>query len=173
EHDLGKTVIGNGNFFMAYVHIAHDCVVEDGVIIANGVQIGGHCRIEKYSNFGGLAALHHFVTVGSYSFVGGLTRIVRDVPPYMIVEGNPAEVRSVNSVGLRRRGFSSEKISLLKRAFRILFHQRVPMSVAIGEVESSLEMSDEIKYLLASLRETMKSKTGRAREITRWKEKED
>jgi len=172
EHDLGKTVIGNGNYLMAYVHIAHDCVLEDGIIMANGVQIGGHCYIERYSNFGGLAALHHFVTVGRYSFVGGLTRIVRDVPPFMIVEGNPAEVRSVNFVGLKRRGFSAERVELLKKAFKILFYERLPLSAAIEEVENSLPKNEDITYLIESLKRTMKGKSGRAREITRWKEEE-
>jgi len=170
EHDAGKTVIGNNNFLMAYVHIAHDCIIEDEVIMANGVQIGGHCHIESYANFGGLAALHHFVTVGRYAFVGGLSRIVRDVPPFMTVEGNPSEVRCVNSIGLRRRGFDSERIENLKKAFRILYHRRLPTSEAIKEIEATLQMNEDISYLLQSIRKTMGGRTGRARESMKWQE---
>ena len=170
EHYDGRTVIGSNCYFMAYVHIAHDCVVEDKVIMANGVQIGGHCLIERYANFGGLAAVHHFVTVGRYAFVGGLTRVVRDVPPFMTVEGNPAEVRCVNSVGLRRHGFTQTALAALREAHRTLFRSHLPTSEALKELESRPALDENLRYLIEFMRRTMAGRSGRARETMRCRE---
>lgn len=167
EHYEGKTLIGSNNFFMAYVHIAHDCVVQDRVVMANGVQIGGHCLIESDTNFGGLAAVHHFVTVGRYAFVGGLTRIVRDVPPYMTVEGNPAEVRCVNTVGLRRHGFTEVEIERLRTAHKILYRGEMPLSTTVERLRAKFGNDRHIAYLLQFIERTMAGKQGRARETLR------
>ena len=109
--DKGVTSIGDNNYIMAYAHIAHDCEMGNGVILSNGVQLAGHVKMEDKVNVGGLAAFHHFVTVGRLAFVGGMTRIVRDVPPFMTVEGNPSKVRCVNVVGCSRNGMDTEAIS--------------------------------------------------------------
>ncbi len=167
EHYDGKTTIGSGNYFMAYTHIAHDCVVEDGVIMANGVQIGGHCLIEKGANLGGLAAVHHFVTVGRFAFVGGLTRVVRDVPPFMVVEGNPADVRCVNTVGLRRRGFPEQTIEKLRLAHKLLFRTSKPISHALKELRTKYGDDENILHLADFVERTIAGKQGRAREIMR------
>ena len=109
----GETLIGNNNLFMSCSHIAHDCIIEDNVLIANGVLLGGHIKIERYAKLMGLAGIHPFVTIGQHSYVGGLTRIVQDVPPYMIVEGNPANGRKVNTIVLERAGFLHASINAI------------------------------------------------------------
>jgi len=135
--------------------------------MANGVQIGGHCLVESDTNFGGLAAVHHFVTVGRYAFVGGLARIVRDVPPYMMVEGNPAEVRCVNTVGLRRHGFDEATIERLRTAHKMLYRGASPISKVVKELRASFPDDVHVKYLLDFIERSMAGKQGRAREILR------
>jgi len=170
EHYDGQTVIGSDNFFMAYVHIAHDCILQDGIVMANGVQIGGHCLIESKANLGGLAAIHHFVTVGRFAFVGGLTRVVRDVPPYMTVEGNPAGVRCVNTVGLRRHGFDEGTIERLRTAHKVLYRGQEPLSVAVRELRARFGNDKHINYLLDFIERSMAGRQGRARETLRCRE---
>ncbi len=126
----GVTTIGSDNLIMVAAHIAHDCQVADHTTIANQVMLAGHVRVEEGANIGGGAGIHHFVTVGTCSFVGGLARITRDVPPFMIVEGNPAEVRAVNSIALSRREYPPEHIEAVKDAFRRLFRDN---DAAMGE----------------------------------------
>ncbi len=120
----GKTVIGSDNLLMVGAHIAHDCVVGNQVTIANEVMLAGHIHIEDHVSIGGGAGIHHFATVGTCAFVGAMARIPRDVPPYMIIEGNPAEVRGVNSIQMSRRGFSEADIDAMKAAYRRLFGSR-------------------------------------------------
>lgn len=133
----GTTRIGSGCLLMVGVHIAHDCVVEDDAVIANNVMLGGHAHIETGATIAGGAGVHHFATVGKYAFVGGLTRIAKDVPPFMVVEGNPAEPRKVNTVALSRRGFSAAEIEALKQAFKILFRDHeAPVSVLVQQLRA-------------------------------------
>jgi UDP-N-acetylglucosamine acyltransferase len=160
------TRLGNDNYIMAYSHVAHDCEIGNGVIMANGVQLGGHVRLEDRANVGGLAALHHFVTVGRLAFVGGLTRVVRDVPPYMTVEGNPSKVRCVNVVGCNRNGVKRETINALKHAYRVLYRSQIPVRDAIARMEET-NASDEVAELIAFLRNSAKGRQGRAREALR------
>jgi len=160
------TRIGNNSYLMAYSHIAHDCDIGNGAILANGVQLGGHVKVEDRANIGGLAAVHHFVTVGRLAFVGGLTRVVRDVPPFMIVEGNPAKVRCINFVGCSRSGMAPETISLIREAHRTLYRSQLPMSEAMAKLEKD-NSSVEIGELVAFLRGSAKGKQGRAREALR------
>jgi len=119
--DRGVTRVGNQNLIMAGAHVAHDCEIGDHTVIANIAQLAGHVTIESYARLAGACALHHFVTVGRFAFVGGMTRIVSDVPPYMTVEGNPSKVRNVNQKLLERSNFNKESIDALKEARRILF----------------------------------------------------
>jgi UDP-N-acetylglucosamine acyltransferase len=163
----GRTVIGNSNYLMAYSHVAHDCELKNNVILSNGVQLGGHVMVENCANLGGLAAVHHFVTIGRLSFVGGLTRIVRDVPPFMTVEGNPAKVRCVNVVGCRRAGLAKDAISALKEAYKLLFRSDMPFQDAVKELMWSYRELKEIKYLLRFLKKTASGRQGRAREALR------
>ena len=166
-HKAGRvTRIGNNNYFMAYSHVAHDCEIGNGVIMANGVQIGGHVKLEDLANIGGMAALHHFVTVGRLSFVGGLTRVVRDVPPFMTIEGNPSKVRCVNIVGCARNGLKREAIRTLKEAHRILYRGGLPIGEAVKRLEETVD-TDEVRELVTFLRNSTKGKQGRAREAMR------
>ncbi|WP_342747345.1 acyl-ACP--UDP-N-acetylglucosamine O-acyltransferase [Hydrococcus rivularis] len=129
------TVIGNNNLLMAYAHVAHNCIIEDEVVIANSVALAGHIHIESKARISGVLGVHQFVRVGSLSMVGGMSRIERDVPPYTIVEGNPARVRSLNLVGLQRAGLSSEEIGHLKKAFRLLYRSDKTLQEALEQLE--------------------------------------
>lgn len=128
------TVIGDGNLIMAYVHIGHNCVVGNSVLMANSVAISGHCVVEDFVNIGGLAAVHQYVTIGTMAMVGGLSRIVRDVPPYMIVEGNPARPRGVNLRGLQRREVPEPARDALRRAYRLLFRSGYNTTDAVARI---------------------------------------
>jgi len=127
------TVIGNHNLLMAYVHIAHDCIIGDGVVIANAVSLGGHVKIESHAVIGGVLGVHQFVHIGRLAMVGGMSRIERDVPPYMLVEGNPSRVRSLNLVGLSRSGFSADEQRYLKKAFRLLYRSGFTLNQALTQ----------------------------------------
>lgn len=129
------TVIGNDNLLMAYSHVGHNCVIADQVIIANSVAIAGHVNIESMAIISGVLGIHQFVHIGRMAMVGGMSRISRDVPPYMMVEGNPAKVRSLNLTGLRRRGFSKEEIRQLKKAFSYLYLKKIPLKDAIAHLD--------------------------------------
>ena len=140
------TVIGNDNLLMAYSHVAHNCVVENNVIIANNVAMAGHVHIESQAVVSGVLGIHQFVHIGQMAMVGGMSRINRDVPPYMLVEGNPAKVRSLNFVGLKRKGLGLEELRQLKKAFRILYHENLALDKAIAKLEL-LEPSQPIQNL--------------------------
>ncbi len=143
----GDTKIGNDNLIMAYAHVAHDCIIGDKVIIANVGTLAGHVIIEDNAIIGGLAAIHQFVRIGKLSIVGGCAKVVQDAPPFSIFDGCPARVRSINSIGLRRVGYSKEKRLQLKSAFKELFHSRLSFSHAIKKLESK-SLSEEEKYLI-------------------------
>lgn len=117
----GKTIIGSNNLIMAYTHIAHDCIIGNNIIIANGTQFAGHIVIHDFAYIGGLVGVHQFVTIGRNCFIGFMSRINRDVPPFTIVEGNPSRERAINVEGLKRKNFSKEDIELLRKAFIVLF----------------------------------------------------
>ncbi|MFN3466087.1 MAG: acyl-ACP--UDP-N-acetylglucosamine O-acyltransferase [Candidatus Brocadiales bacterium] len=164
----GVTCIGNDNFFMACSHVAHDCIIEDNVLLANGVLLGGHVKIECYAKLMGLVGVQPFVTIGKYSYVGGLTRIVQDVPPFMLVEGNPARVRQVNVIGLERAGFSPERIEALKEAFHRLFRpESLNQNKVLEELAEQNGLAPEVKTLVSFLRDSSRGKFGRYREILR------
>lgn len=133
------TRIGDQNLIMAYVHIAHDCVVGDRVVIANAVSVGGHVGIESQAVIGGMVGIHQFVQIGRLAMVGAMSRIDRDVPPYVLVEGHPARVRSLNLVGLKRSGLTTEAngqpFQALKKAFRLLYRSGLSFPEALAQVE--------------------------------------
>lgn len=127
----GITSIGDKNFLLVGVHVAHDCRIGNRCVIANNVQFAGHVVVEDNVNMGGMTAVHHFVTIGRNAFIGGMTRVAADVPPFMIVvaaRGNRSEIRMVNGIGLQRSGYKQEDISALKQAFMKLFSRRARMS---------------------------------------------
>ncbi|HEY9906241.1 MAG TPA: acyl-ACP--UDP-N-acetylglucosamine O-acyltransferase [Thermosynechococcaceae cyanobacterium] len=135
------TAIGNGNLLMAYVHVAHNCVVENQVIITNAVALAGHVRIESQARIGGLVGIHQFVHIGRLAMVGGMSRIERDVPPFMLVEGNPARVRSLNLVGLKRAGVTEGETyyESLKQAFRLLYRSGLTLNEALEKLDRQID----------------------------------
>jgi UDP-N-acetylglucosamine acyltransferase len=130
-----STIIGHGNLFMAYVHVGHNCIIEDSVVIANSVALAGHIYIESRARLSGVLGVHQFVHIGRHAMVGGMARIDRDVPPYMTIEGNPARVRTINLIGLKRAGFSSAELQNLKKAFRILYRSELTFKDALDKIE--------------------------------------
>lgn len=140
------TVLGDDNLLMAYSHVAHNCIINNEVIIANGVAIAGHVHVESMAVISGVLGIHQFVHIGKMAMVGGMSRISRDVPPFMMVEGNPAKVRSLNFTGLKRRGFSSDEIRQLKKAFSYLYLKKIPIKDAVLSL-SELSNSQHIRHL--------------------------
>jgi UDP-N-acetylglucosamine acyltransferase len=164
----GVTRLGDRNFLMIGSHVGHDCTLEDEVILVNGVLLGGHCRVETGAKLMGGAAANPFVTVGRLAFVGGLSRLIRDVPPYMITEGNPARVRRVNEVGLQRAGYDEETINSLDEAYRQLYHTKSLNGTKVFDrLENQEESSEEVLYLVEFLRRSLEGKHGRYRESLR------
>ncbi|MEB3309459.1 MAG: acyl-ACP--UDP-N-acetylglucosamine O-acyltransferase [Snowella sp.] len=129
------TQLGDHNLLMAYAHVAHNCVIENEVIIANSVALAGHIYIESKARISGVLGVHQFVHIGSLAMVGGMSRIERDVPPFTIVEGNPSRVRSLNLIGLQRSGLTSEEISQLKKAFRLVYRSDLSFKDALDQLQ--------------------------------------
>jgi UDP-N-acetylglucosamine acyltransferase len=150
------TTVGDGNYLMAYSHIAHDCVLGNRVILANVVTLGGHIHIGDCANLGGLAAVHQFVRIGPYAFVGGKSGVDRDVPPFMITAGERAKLYGINRKGLSRHGFQPSTIDGLKRAFQIIWRdsQRLPDGIrkAREEIPSTPELETLLSFLESSKR---------------------
>lgn len=148
---IGETVIGNNNLFMAYSHVAHDCRIGNGVVMANAATLAGHVIIEDNVILGGLVAIHQFATIGAYSMLGGGTLVVLDIPPYMIATlgKRDAKLRGLNLIGLKRRGFSDETISKLKKAYKTLFMADMKLPEAIAKIKAETTDCPEVDYLLA------------------------
>ncbi|MCP2728491.1 acyl-ACP--UDP-N-acetylglucosamine O-acyltransferase [Limnofasciculus baicalensis] len=145
------TAIGNNNLLMAYVHVAHNCRIGDSVVIANSVALAGYVHIESKATIGGVLGIHQFVHIGRLAMVGGMSRIDRDVPPYMLVEGNPSRVRSLNLVGLKRAGMSAEELGQLKKAFRTLYRSGHTLNESL-ELLNLLPDSEDLQHLCRFLR---------------------
>jgi len=144
----GATVIGDDNFLMAYVHIAHDCKLGNHIIMANAATLGGHVLVEDGAVMGGIAAVHQHARIGTLAMVGGFSGISQDIPPYTMASGARAKLYGLNIVGLKRNGFSDEKISELKQAYKILFREKCAMKEAIKKVQEELPYTEEIARLL-------------------------
>lgn len=145
--DGDLTRIGSGCHIMAYAHIAHDCVVGDRVIIANAGTLAGHVRIEDGAIIGGLCGIHQFVRVGTLSITGGCSKIVKDVPPFMMADGNPLSVHGVNKIGLERAGLSADTIAALRKAYRVLYRLSLTAEAAVTELRSTLAGISEVETL--------------------------
>lgn len=152
-----RTYIGNNNLLMAYVHVAHNCWIGDNVILANSVNLAGHVTIYDYAIVGGIVPVHQFVSIGAHSIIGGGSRIPKDIPPFIKVAGNPPKVGGLNSVGLKRRGFTTEQRALLKRAFCILYRDDLNVTQAVEKIKGELPQTPEIEMLVDFIR---KSKRG-------------
>jgi len=146
-----ETTVGNGNLFMAYSHVAHDCRIGNGVIMANVATLAGHVTIEDYAILGGLVAVHQFTAIGAHVMVGGGTLVSLDVPPYMVTTQHKRDVklRGLNLIGLKRRGFSDDSISKLRKAYKTLFMADLKLPEAIARVREEIAGCAEVDYLLA------------------------
>jgi UDP-N-acetylglucosamine acyltransferase len=144
----GLTKVGNNNFLMAYVHIAHDCNIGSNVIMANVATLGGHVTIEDFAVIGGHVAIHQFVRIGTYAMVGGFSGVGLDIPPYTIASGPRAKLFGLNIVGLKRYGFPEDTIAELKKAYKILFREPMTLKEAIKKVQAELPYTDEIGQLI-------------------------
>ena len=142
-----KTIVGNDGNFLAYSHIAHDCVVGNDVIFSNNGTLAGHVHVGNHAVIGGLTAIHQFCRVGRHAITGGCSKIVQDVPPFFIADGNPAEVRGVNQVGLERAGFEAETIRALKEAYRILYRGKLNVKQSVETIRKELPDLPEIAEL--------------------------
>lgn len=142
------TTIGSHNHLMAYCHIAHNTSIGSHIIISNAGTLAGHVIVEDHAIIGGLAAVHQFCQIGKYALIGGCSKVVQDVPPFMIVDGNPARTRTLNTVGLQRKGFSREQISTIRRAHKILFRKGLSTKSAVNELQKELGFSDEVQHLI-------------------------
>jgi UDP-N-acetylglucosamine acyltransferase len=150
----GKTVIGDDNWIMAYVHIAHDCNIGNHTIFANNATLAGHVTIENFVVLGGFTGVHQFCRMGRHSFSAISSVITKDVPPYVIVAGNTAKPYGLNREGLKRRGFDTETITRLRKAYNILYREGRMLEQALEELESQAQFSDEVKHLLDFIKET-------------------
>ena len=160
----GVTRLGNGCLILASSHVAHDCIVGNEIIMANGVLLGGHVVVEDQAGFGGLAAVHHYATVGRLAFIGGMTRVTTDAPPYLITEGNPSRVRATNSVGMKRSGISDNVAAWLKEAQRSLYNNNMIRREAFELLERRGHVPEEGIHLRSFLRATESGRQGRARQ---------
>jgi len=142
------TRVGSNNHILAYSHIAHNVTMGNHVIMSNVGTLAGHVTVDDYAVVGGLAAIHQFCRIGRMSIIGGCSKVVQDVPPYMMADGNPAQIRTINKVGLERKGVSEESQTALRQAYRILFREGLTVSNGLKKIERELKMGDEIKHLV-------------------------
>ncbi len=149
-----KTTVGTNCLLMSYVHLAHDCHIGNGVILANGVQLAGHVTIEDKATISGLSAVHQFARIGRNSFIGGMSRVSKDIPPFLKAVGNPLKLYGLNSIGLQRNGFSEDVVRELKRAYRLFFRSDLNVTQAMQRAESELEMFPEVRELIRFVEES-------------------
>jgi UDP-N-acetylglucosamine acyltransferase len=167
EKEDGETTIGDANFLMACSHVAHDCRIGDHVIIANGSLLGGHVRVHSHASISGAVAVHHWATIGSWSFVAGLSRVLHDVPPFMLCEGMPARPRCINVVALKRSGFGQEAITAITETHRLLYRAKVGLTSAAEILQSQGMLLPPVAQLLEFLSNQQGGRHGRARERRR------
>jgi UDP-N-acetylglucosamine acyltransferase len=157
DFDRGVTKIGNNVFLMAYCHVAHDCEVQDNVIMANAATLGGHVVVEHHSFIGGLAAVQQWCRIGAYAMVGGLSGVNKDVPPFTRGAGHHIELKGLNTVALKRNNFSREDINLLKKVYRMLFSGKKPLREALKEVLDLYGDNPHVEYLVRFIKNSIES----------------
>lgn len=148
SHGHRQTWVGSDCMLMAYTHVAHDCWVGDHVIIANSVQMAGHVTIEDWASVGGMTAIHQFCRIGAHAFVGGRARVTKDIPPFILAAGEPLGYYGPNSIGLRRRGFTSQQLSVIRQAYRLIYRSHYNLSEAIARIKESMNSSPEVETIL-------------------------
>jgi len=156
-HDKGVTTIGSDNLFMAFSHVAHDCTIGDNTVFANSVALGGHVEVGDWAILGGLVAVHQFTKIGAHAFLGGGAILSRDVPPYVMVAGNPAVPHGVNAEGLKRRGFSEEQIRHIREAYRIIYRSDLKLSDALARLTELATEQPEIRALVDFIHSSTRS----------------
>lgn len=143
------TTIGNDNLFLAYAHVAHDCILGNHIILSNNGTLAGHCEVEDHVIISGLSGCHQFCRIGQHAIIGGITKIVQDVPPFTIADGNPAAIRGINKIGLERRGFEKDQVSSLRTAYKKLFLKKdTNFTEAIAALPDDLATQPEVAILL-------------------------
>jgi UDP-N-acetylglucosamine acyltransferase len=167
EKEDGITSLDSHNYLMAYSHVAHDCRLGSRIVIANNAMLGGHVRIDDYASLSGGVGVHHYATVGSYSFVSGLSRVLHDVPPFMLVDGQPGRPRCINLVALKRNNFSVEAINGLAEAHRLLYRSKVGLDHAREILRSNNQMFPQVTELLSFVQCQQEGRHGRSRESRR------
>jgi UDP-N-acetylglucosamine acyltransferase len=151
-NDGDATVVGSNNNVLAYGHIAHDVQLGNHIVMSNLATLAGHVVVEDHAIVGGLAAVHQFCRIGRMSIIGGCSKVVQDIPPFMLADGNPAETRTLNKVGLERNGVSEEAQAALKQAHRLLFRDKLTISNALLRIEAEVPLLPEVKHLLEFVR---------------------
>jgi len=149
--DRSETTIGDNNLFMAYVHIGHDCVIGNNTVLVNNVALAGHVSVGDWAILSGYTLVHQFCKIGAHSFSGMGTAIGKDVPAFITVSGSPAEAKTINMEGLRRRGFSADAINELRRAYKIIYKQGLTLDIALQRLEAMMSSSPEVQLLIDSL----------------------
>jgi UDP-N-acetylglucosamine acyltransferase len=167
EKEDGLTSVGSHNYLMAYCHVAHDCRLGDHIVIANATLLGGHVHIHDHASLSGGVGVHHYATIGSYSFVSGVSRVLHDVPPFMLADGYPTRPRCINVVALKRNDFSPAAIDCLAEAHRLLYRARVGLDHAREILRSNDQLVPEVAQLLSFVERQQQGKHGRARERRR------
>jgi UDP-N-acetylglucosamine acyltransferase len=155
----GATRVGHNNLFMAYSHVAHDCVVGSGCVVANSVALAGHVNVEDFVILGGLSAVHQFTRLGKHAFIAGGSMVTMDVPPYCTAQGDRAELAGLNVVGLQRHGFSEDQIGRIKEAYKILFRSKLQLAEALERLKAEMGGHSEIEYLLNFINQSKRGLT--------------
>jgi UDP-N-acetylglucosamine acyltransferase len=154
--DIGVTIIGDHNLIMAYCHVAHNCKLGNRIVMSNGANLAGHVHVEDYAIIGGLTGIHQFSHIGAHCIIGGASGVAKDVPPYTMASGNHAKLFGLNLIGLKRRNFSEETISALKKAYRIIFRSHLLLEVAIKKVEAEVEGFPEVLHFVGFIKESQR-----------------
>lgn len=152
----GVTTVGNDNLFMAYSHVAHDCIVNDHVILANGATLAGHVEVESTAILGGLAAVHQFCRIGCHTMISGGAMVTQDIPPYTVAQGDRAKTVGLNLVGLKRRGFTEETVRGIKKAYRIIFRSGMRLEEALDQVCAEIDMTPELDHFVSFIKDSQR-----------------
>ncbi len=152
----GVTTVGNDNLFMAYSHVAHDCIIHDYAILANGATLAGHVEIESSAILGGLSAVHQFCRIGCHTMISGGSMVAQDVPPYTVAQGDRAKTMGLNLIGMKRRGFSEETIRGIKKAYRMIFRSGMRLEEAIDTVSREVELTPELDHFVNFIKESQR-----------------
>ena len=150
--DGEATVIGNNNLFLIHAHVAHDCQLGNNIIMSGFAGLAGHVIVHDHAILSGYAAVHQFCRVGKFCIIGGAAKVTQDAPPFMLLDGNPAETKTINKVGLERNGFSAEAISALRQAYKIIFREGLTLDNAVARMETELPPLPEVKHLIEFVR---------------------